>query len=134
MAPGAASYARVLIKRRRQIAQHRVGVSGHRHQVGGKGGFNDVLGELLQLSRLNSHMEGRADVEPHRESMQLCHDRAFETRAKELFAATENFGADESRDVIHDHPGAGLFTKISSDSVSSCFQRYPVDAFSGLIV
>src|SRR6185436_7713959 len=75
----------------------------------------------------------RADIEAHRDPMELCHHRVFEAGAQKLIAGAKDFGPDESRDVIHDHPCAGLLAKISSHAVSARFEGQHINTLSGLI-
>ncbi len=78
-------------------------------------------------------MERGADIQAHREAMELRHHDVLETRALELLRGSEHLGPDESRDIVDDHPRAGLLTDVSSHAVRSRLQRDHVDALGGAV-
>ena len=55
--------------------------------------FDDPAGQPPKFRRLYAHVEGGANVEPHRQAVQLRHDGVFEARAHELLAVDMNGGA-----------------------------------------
>ena len=118
---------RMLAERRREIAEHRVRLAGHRHQIRGRAPTDDTCGHFAQLGGCDPHMEGRADVEAHREAMQPGHQEIFQARPLELRRRSKHFRADEAGDVVDDHPAPGLALNVARDTVGACFQRHHVD-------
>src|SRR5262249_14932026 len=69
------------------------------------------------------------DVESHRQTMKLGHDRVFEARALELLGVSENLRPDEAGDVVDDGPGSGFALNVPRDAVRSRLERHHVHAF-----
>ena len=90
----------------------------------------------------DAHVECRADVEPHREAVQLRHHHVLETCALELLCVSEHFGPDEARHVVDDHPArrrrpadvrAGFPPEMTRDPVRPRLERHHVDALGGAV-
>ena len=107
----------MLAKRRRQVSEHRVRAAGDRHQVGRRGALDDPGRELPERVRGDPHVKRAADIETHRQAVELRHDGVFQARALELLGRPEDFRADEARHVVDDRPRACLLADVPRDAV-----------------
>ena len=60
-----------------------------------------------KAARRDAHVKRRADVEPHRQAVELRHHHVFETGAPQLVRGSEDLRADEAGHVVDDRPRAG---------------------------
>jgi hypothetical protein len=94
---------------------------------------SDGVGDRAQLRRRQSHVEGRADVEAHGDALQARHHEVFQAGPLQLLRRAEYFGADESGNVVDDHPCAGLLPDGAREPVRPRFERDHVDPFGRAI-
>src|SRR5262245_7611190 len=115
-------------KRRGHISEHRVGVAGDGHQVRRMRALDNAGRERLELARCYAAMNRRADIQAHRQSMELGHEAVFETGTFQLRAGPEHLGTDESSDVVDDRPHTGLSLNVPGNAVGACLERDHVHA------
>ena len=119
----------MLAEGRRQVAEHRIGIAGHRHQVRRRGLLDDPRGQPAERCRLDAHVERRADVQPHRQAVQPGHEQVFHAGALQLFRGAEDFRPDEAGDVVDDRPWRRTrpAAEMSSHAVGPRLERDHVD-------
>ena len=101
-----AAESHVVLEARRQVAEHRIDLSGEGHQVRRPRGQHAFQTPVEVVER-DVHVERATDVEADAQSVQLAHHEILEAAANELLTRAEDLGPDESRHVVDMHPGLG---------------------------
>jgi len=73
-------------------------------------------------------VEGRADVEAHRDPVEPGHDQVLQACTLQLLRRAKNLRADEPGHVVDDRPVPGLTLDVARNAVSARLQRHHVDA------
>ena len=97
------SHTNMVGKRSSEVAQHRVVFRRQGHEVSGVGRHN-LIDAPVEVIERNIHVQRSADVESDSVSVQLAHHEVFQAAAHKLFFGAENFGANETGNVVEKHP------------------------------